>query len=71
MTTDDLSIIIDTDAGLDDAWAIFLLFAAQRRINVNLLGITCVAGNTNVDNVCINVLRTLGAAGKDVSILIP
>lgn len=67
MTCSNLSIIIDTDAGLDDAWGMFLLFAAQKRISVNVLGITCVAGNTSVDNVCVNVLRILEAAGKDVS----
>lgn len=68
MTSGNLSIIIDTDAGLDDAWGMFLLFAAQKRINVNILGITCVAGNTSVDNVCVNVLRTLEAAGKDIPV---
>lgn len=68
MSSNNLSIIIDTDAGLDDAWGMFLLFAAQRRINLNILGITCVSGNTGVDNVCINVLRTLEAAGKDIPV---
>ena len=67
MSSNSLSIVVDTDAGLDDAWGMFLLFAAQRRINVNILGITCVSGNTSVDNVCVNVLRTLEAAVKDVS----
>ncbi|XP_026469820.1 uncharacterized protein C1683.06c-like [Ctenocephalides felis] len=54
-------VIIDVDAGSDDAIALLMLIAAHKRGDVELMGITCVAGNTNVDNVAINVLRVLGA----------
>lgn len=55
-------VIVDTDAGLDDAWALLLLISAKRKLNFEIAGITCVNGNTSVDNVCINILRTLDAA---------
>ncbi|KAK3574404.1 hypothetical protein QTP86_006637 [Hemibagrus guttatus] len=47
-------MIIDTDCGIDDAQAIMLALSAS---NVKILGITCCFGNTDVDNVCKNVLR--------------
>nr|AAH83433.1 Si:dkey-98p3.7 [Danio rerio] len=49
-------LIIDTDCGIDDALAIIVALAAP---NVKVLGITCCFGNTNVDNVCMNVMRVL------------
>ncbi len=54
------SLILDVDTGIDDAFAI--LFAA-RYPAINLLGITCVDGNTNVDQVIENTLKVLDAAG--------
>ncbi len=54
------SLILDVDTGIDDAFAI--LFAARHRA-INLLGITCVDGNTNVDQVVENTLKVLDAAG--------
>lgn len=63
-------VIIDVDAGSDDAIALLMLIAAHKRGDVELMGITCVAGNTNVDNVAINVLRVLGAVkALDVSFI--
>ena len=62
--------MIDTDAGTDDAWAIFTILAAHRdpSINIRLVGITCVHGNTDVDGVVMNVRRALNAANvSDVS----
>ena len=53
------SIILDVDTGVDDAFAV--LFAA-RHPEINLLGITCVDGNTNVDQVIANTLKVLDAA---------
>ncbi|CAB0002664.1 unnamed protein product [Nesidiocoris tenuis] len=50
-------IIIDNDAGVDDAWAIFLLLKAEPRNQV--LALTCVNGNTSLENVCRNNLRLL------------
>ena len=54
------SIILDVDTGVDDAFAV--LFAAMHPA-INLLGITCVDGNTNVDQVVANTLKVLDAAG--------
>ena len=57
--------IIDVDTGVDDAQAIML---ALSRPEVEVLGITCVSGNVDVDNVCRNTLRVLQACEKqDVS----
>ncbi|KAM4689330.1 nucleoside hydrolase-like [Discoglossus pictus] len=49
-------LVIDVDCGTDDAQAIMMAIAAP---NVKILGITCVGGNTPLDNVCKNVLRVL------------
>jgi len=54
------SMILDVDTGVDDAFAV--LFAA-RHPQINLLGITCVDGNTNVNQVVANTLKVLDAAG--------
>lgn len=54
------SVILDVDTGIDDAFA--LLFAALHPM-IKLLGVTCVDGNTNVDQVIINTLKVLDAAG--------
>ena len=54
-------LLVDVDCGVDDAQAIMLALAAP---NVDLLGITCVHGNTPLDNVCKNVLRVLQACNK-------
>lgn len=54
-------LLVDVDCGVDDAQAIMLALAAP---GVRILGITCVHGNTNVENVCKNVLRVLQACDK-------
>ena len=51
---------MDVDTGVDDAFAV--LFAA-RHPDINLLGITCVDGNTNIDQVVANTFKVLDAAG--------
>lgn len=51
---------MDVDTGVDDAFAV--LFAAMHP-DINLLGITCVDGNTNVDQVVANTFKVLDAAG--------
>ncbi|CAH1787467.1 unnamed protein product [Owenia fusiformis] len=48
--------LIDTDAGIDDAHAIMM---ALRHPQHKVIGITCVQGNTKVDQVCRNVFRLL------------
>ncbi|HVV24990.1 MAG TPA: nucleoside hydrolase [Pseudonocardiaceae bacterium] len=57
-----VEIILDVDTGVDDALAILL---AVRHPDVRLRAITCVAGNTDVDQVVANTLRVLDAAGAD------
>ncbi|KAM6934810.1 inosine-uridine preferring nucleoside hydrolase [Xenentodon cancila] len=54
-------LLVDVDCGVDDAQAIMLALAAP---GVKLLGITCVHGNTTVENVCKNTLRVLQACNK-------
>ncbi|KAE8597725.1 hypothetical protein XENTR_v10016578 [Xenopus tropicalis] len=49
-------LLIDVDCGTDDAQAIMMAIAAP---NIHILGITCVEGNTSLNNVCKNVLRVL------------
>ncbi|XP_076685484.1 pyrimidine-specific ribonucleoside hydrolase RihA-like isoform X1 [Andrena cerasifolii] len=53
------SFIIDCDAGVDDALALILLIAAHKQKQIQIKAITCVNGNTTVDNVVTNVFRTL------------
>ncbi len=56
---------LDVDTGVDDAQAILMVLAQD---NTQLLGISCVAGNSGVDQVCLNTLRVLRVAGRlDVS----
>jgi pyrimidine-specific ribonucleoside hydrolase len=53
-------IIMDVDTGTDDAMAILYALAHPE---IELLGITCVAGNAALDQVVINTCKVLGAAG--------
>ncbi|XP_011695317.1 PREDICTED: inosine-uridine preferring nucleoside hydrolase-like [Wasmannia auropunctata] len=53
------SIIVDCDAGIDDALALIILLAGHTDKSLNIKAITCVNGNTKVDNVVRNVFRTL------------
>jgi inosine-uridine nucleoside N-ribohydrolase len=63
-----VKVIVDVDAGVDDAMALLLLLSADGKKDIEILGITCCHGNTHVNNVCINVLRLLEAVGRsDVS----
>jgi len=48
--------IIDCDAGVDDAFA--LIFALSRD-DIDIVAVTCVGGNTGLDQVCINVMKVL------------
>lgn len=52
-------VIFDEDMGTDDAWALIMLLKAERTHNIKVLAITCVAGNTTVQNVAINTMRVL------------
>jgi inosine-uridine nucleoside N-ribohydrolase len=54
-------IIIDTDAGLDDAQAILMALASD---DVEVVAITTVMGNTGAHQVAKNVLRILKLADR-------
>jgi len=58
-------IILDCDPGHDDAIAIML---AAANPNIDLLGITTVSGNHNVDNTTRNALSTCTAYGIKVPV---
>ncbi len=55
------NVVLDVDTGVDDALA--LLFAA-RHPALRLLGVTCVGGNADVDQVVRNTLTVLAAARR-------
>ncbi|GAA3290316.1 nucleoside hydrolase [Arthrobacter citreus] len=55
------AVIADVDTGMDDALALVFLARDPR---INLLAVTCVAGNTDVDQVVRNTLDVLNAAGS-------
>jgi inosine-uridine nucleoside N-ribohydrolase len=54
-------LVIDTDCGVDDAVAILIALASPE---VELLGLTTVAGNVGLDQVTQNVLRLLPHFGR-------
>lgn len=59
------SVIIDTDAGIDDAAALLMTLGCPL---IKIEAITCVRGNTDVINVAINVQKVLNIAKRhDVS----
>ena len=53
-------ILLDVDTGTDDALAILY---AVRHPDLEILGISCVAGNSGVDQVVTNTLKILDAVG--------
>ncbi|KAG2457328.1 IUNH hydrolase, partial [Polypterus senegalus] len=54
-------LLVDVDCGVDDAQALMMALAVP---DVKILGITCVHGNTSLDNICKNVLRVLKVCNK-------
>lgn len=54
-------VIIDTDAGIDDAMALLLALASPE---LEIVGITTVSGNVHVDHCTKNVLHVLELAGR-------
>jgi purine nucleosidase len=59
--TDRVRVILDVDTGIDDAMA--LLYAAASE-EVDLVGVTCVAGNIDARQVAVNTLAVLELAGR-------
>ncbi|PZQ90797.1 MAG: nucleoside hydrolase [Leifsonia xyli] len=55
-----IPVLLDVDTGVDDALA--LLFAAAHP-GIELLGVSCVAGNASLERVVDNTLRVLELAG--------
>ncbi|GAB2984052.1 nucleoside hydrolase [Saccharothrix stipae] len=55
-------LIIDTDPGVDDAFAIALAAASPE---VDLIGVTTVFGNVSLENTTRNALRLLTLLGRD------
>ena len=53
-------VLLDVDTGIDDAMAIMFAVAHP---DIEVIGITCVAGNTSLENVVANTLRVLDVAG--------
>jgi pyrimidine-specific ribonucleoside hydrolase len=54
-------VILDVDTGLDDACALLL---AARHPDLDLKAVTCVGGNVGLDDVVVNSLTVLEAAGR-------
>lgn len=53
-------IILDTDMGSDDAFALQMLLKAEKSLNnIKILAITTVHGNTSLENVLKNTYRLL------------
>lgn len=65
MTSDVKYVILDTDMGTDDAWALLMLLKAEKELkNIKLLAITCVHGNTTLENVIKNTYRVLHGVNR-------
>jgi len=58
---------LDVDTGIDDAHAILL---ALRSPELDVIGISCVAGNADVDTVVASTLKVLDAAGAPHDLLV-
>jgi inosine-uridine nucleoside N-ribohydrolase len=56
-----LPVVLDVDTGVDDACALLL---AATHPGLDLVAVTCVAGNATVDDVVANTLTVLDAAGR-------
>jgi pyrimidine-specific ribonucleoside hydrolase len=59
--TTPIPVILDVDTGVDDACGLLL---AALHPNLELLGVTCVGGNTGVEGVVANTLKVLDVCGR-------
>ncbi|XP_071452151.1 uncharacterized protein [Hetaerina americana] len=59
-------LVMDVDVGNDDAWAIVMAASehASSELGAEVIALTCVNGNTEVDNVVVNVLKLLKTMGR-------
>ncbi|KAL3856548.1 hypothetical protein ACJMK2_011286 [Sinanodonta woodiana] len=53
--------LIDVDTGVDDAQALMLALSIP---DIEVIGITCVSGNVDVDQVCRNTLKVLSVCNR-------
>lgn len=60
-------VILDVDTGIDDALALLL---AANSPELEILGVTCVAGNVTLGHVTRNTLAVLELAGCDVPVAV-
>ena len=58
-------IIFDTDIGCDDCLALIPLLLDD---NIDILGITCVRGNLDVDDVCLNALKVCALLDREIPV---
>ena len=58
-------ILLDCDPGHDDAIALLLALASPE---VELLGVTTVAGNQTLEKTTANAIRVLELAGADIPV---
>ncbi|WP_342358970.1 nucleoside hydrolase [Terrarubrum flagellatum] len=61
MTSATISVVIDTDPGLDDALALFVACASPE---LDILGVTTVGGNVGIARTTANALTVLDFAGR-------
>ena len=65
--TDPLPVILDVDTGIDDALALLLACASPE---IELVAVTCVAGNVSLDQVVENTRAVLALGGRpDVPVI--
>lgn len=58
-------VVIDTDMGSDDAWALQMMLKAEELLKtIKILAITTVIGNTTTDNVIKNTYRILDGLNR-------
>jgi len=58
-------LLIDTDPGVDDAWALLMALAAP---DVEVVGLTIAAGNVGLAHTVQNALKLCEVAGRDVPV---
>lgn len=61
-------IILDVDTGCDDAHAVVLLAYLAKNFNKEIIGVTCVKGNTSLENVITNTLIAIKQTGMPIKI---
>jgi len=64
LTDRQMAIWVDTDFGFDDLWALLLLASQKQQPD----GISLVAGNTDLDQVCRNAVAACGLFGLSASL---